>query len=66
VLGVAGEQAAAAYLRGMMAFRVSPAPRLVPAHFGGEAPLVGAAEEAFSRVLDDEGVQHWSAAAASK
>jgi predicted NBD/HSP70 family sugar kinase len=64
VLGVAGEQAAAAYLRGMMAFRVSPAPRLVPAHFAADAPLVGAAEEAFSRVLDDEGVHHWSALAA--
>jgi len=60
VLEVAGEQAATAYLRGMMAFRVSPPPRLVPAHFATEAPLVGAAEEAFSRVLDDEGVQHWS------
>jgi hypothetical protein len=44
----------------MMAFRVSPAPRLVPAHFGADAPLVGAAEEAFARVLDDEGVEHWS------
>lgn len=63
VLGVAGEQAAAAYLGGMMAFRVSPPPRLIPAQFGAEAPLVGAAEEAFSRVLDDEGVQHWSAPA---
>jgi predicted NBD/HSP70 family sugar kinase len=61
VLGVAGEQAAAAYLGGMMAFRVSPPPGLIPAQFGAEAPLVGAAEEAFSRVLDDEGVQHWSA-----
>jgi predicted NBD/HSP70 family sugar kinase len=60
VLGVAGEQAAAAYLRGMMAFRVSPAPRLVPAAVGAGAPLVGAAEEAFARVLDDEGVEHWS------
>jgi predicted NBD/HSP70 family sugar kinase len=60
VLAVAGERAAAAYLRGMMAFRVSPPPRLAPAHFAADAPLVGAAEEAFSRVLSDEGIEHWS------
>jgi predicted NBD/HSP70 family sugar kinase len=60
VLGVAGEQAASAYLRGMMAFRVSPPPRLMPAHFATEAPLVGAAEEAFAGVLGDEGVERWS------
>jgi predicted NBD/HSP70 family sugar kinase len=60
VLGVAGDHAAAAYLRGMMAFRVSPAPRMVPAQFGADAPLVGAAEEAFARVLDDEGTEHWT------
>lgn len=60
MLEVAGEQVATAYLKGMMAFRVSPPPRLVPAHFAAEAPLAGAAEEAFSHVLADEGVQHWS------
>ena len=60
LLAVAGEHAARAYLAGLMAFRVSPPP-LIPAHLAEEAPLVGAAEEAFSRMLTDEGLKRWTA-----
>jgi predicted NBD/HSP70 family sugar kinase len=63
LLAVAGEDVAAAYLDGLMAFRAPPPP-LVPAGLGEEAPLVGAAEEAFSRTLTDEGLQSWSASRA--
>jgi predicted NBD/HSP70 family sugar kinase len=61
LLGVAGEHANRAYLAGLMAFRVSPPPPLIPAHLGDGAPLVGAAEQAFSRMLTDEGLRRWSA-----
>jgi predicted NBD/HSP70 family sugar kinase len=61
LLAVAGEHVARAYLAGLMAFRVSPPPPLIPAHLAEEAPLVGAAEEAFSRMLTDEGLKRWTA-----
>src|ERR1039457_4222088 len=61
LLAVAGEHATRAYLAGLMAFRVSPPPPLIPGHLAGEAPLVGAAEEAFSQMLTDEGLRRWSA-----
>jgi predicted NBD/HSP70 family sugar kinase len=60
LLEIAGEAAGQAYLGGLMAFR-APAPPLIPARLGDEAPLVGAAEEAFSRALSDEGLGHWTA-----
>lgn len=60
LLEIAGEAAEQAYLAGLMAFR-APAPPLIPARLGDEAPLVGAAEEAFSWVLSDEGLAHWIA-----
>ncbi len=60
LLVVAGEQAAEAYREGLMRFRTSPPPLLTPARFGDDAPLVGAAETAFSAVLTDEGLQAWS------
>jgi len=61
LLEVAGEHVNRAYLAGLMAFRVSPPPPLIPAHLGDGAPLVGAAEQAFSRMLTDEGLRRWSA-----
>ena len=61
LLAVAGGHVARAYLAGLMAFRVSPPPPLIPGHLAGEAPLIGAAEEAFSRMLTDEGLKRWSA-----
>jgi len=33
---------------------------LVPARLGDEAPLIGAAEEAFSLALSDEGLKSWT------
>jgi len=59
LLELAGEPAAQAYLAGLMAFR-APAPPLVPARLGDEAPLVGAAEEAFSLALSEEGLKNWA------
>jgi hypothetical protein len=35
---------------------------VVPAVFGAEGPLIGAAEEAFAAVLSEEGLAAWSAA----
>ena len=61
LLEVSGDHVARAYLAGLMAFRVSPPPPLIPARLADEAPLVGAAEEAFSRMLTDEGLRRWSA-----
>jgi predicted NBD/HSP70 family sugar kinase len=61
LLEVAGSHVTRAYLDGLMAFRVAPPPPFVPAQIADEAPLVGAAEEAFSRLLTDEGLRRWTA-----
>jgi predicted NBD/HSP70 family sugar kinase len=62
LLEIAGDQVYPAYLEGLMKFRrPTPAP-LLPARFGDDAPLIGAAEEAFSAILTDEGLRAWSAA----
>ena len=55
---VAGEAAGQAYLAGLMSFR-TPAPPVIPARLGDEAPLVGAAENAFSLALSEEGLKNW-------
>jgi predicted NBD/HSP70 family sugar kinase len=60
LLEVAGDHVYAAYLAGLMHFRLSAPPPLVPAHFGDDAPLVGATEEAFSAFLTEEGLRSWS------
>jgi predicted NBD/HSP70 family sugar kinase len=60
LLDVAGEHVKHTYLDGLMKFRTAPAPALTPAHFGDDAPLIGAAEDAFSVVLTDEGLRAWS------
>ena len=62
LLAVAGGEIQAAYLAGLMRFRTTPPPPLLAAHFGDDAPLVGASEEAFAAVLDDEGIRSWSRA----
>jgi predicted NBD/HSP70 family sugar kinase len=58
LLEVAGEAAGQAYLAGLMSFR-TPAPPVIAARLGDEAPLVGAAEEAFSLALSEEGLKNW-------
>ena len=60
LLEVAGDHVYAAYLAGLMHFRLSAPPPLVPAHFGDDAPLVGATEEAFSAFLTEGGMRSWS------
>jgi predicted NBD/HSP70 family sugar kinase len=60
VLALAGDQVAPAYLQGLMQFRASRHPPLIPAQFTDDAPLVGAAEEALSSVLTDQGMSDWS------
>jgi predicted NBD/HSP70 family sugar kinase len=60
LLDIAGDQLYPAYLAGLMRFRRTSPPPLLPARFGGDAPLVGAIEEAFSAVLTDEGLRAWS------
>jgi hypothetical protein len=59
-LDIAADQVYPGYLAGLMQFRRTSPPPLLPAHFGGDAPLVGAIEEAFSAVLTDEGLRAWS------
>jgi len=59
LLEIAGDQVYLAYLAGLMQFRRASPPPLLPAHFGDDAPLVGAIEEAFSAVLTDEGLRAW-------
>jgi hypothetical protein len=44
-----------------MAFRAIPPPPIVPARLGSDAPLLGAADEAFTLLLTDEGLQAWAA-----
>jgi predicted NBD/HSP70 family sugar kinase len=60
LLDIAGDQVYPAYLAGLMQFRRTSPPPLLAARFGGDAPLVGAIEEAFSAVLTDEGLRAWS------
>jgi predicted NBD/HSP70 family sugar kinase len=62
LLAIAGPELAASYLAGMMRFRPSPPPPIVPAHFGVGGPVVGAVEEGFSLVLSDEGIRSWGVA----
>jgi predicted NBD/HSP70 family sugar kinase len=59
VLALAGDQVATAYIEGLMQFRASRHPPLIAAQLTDDAPLVGAAEEALSSVLTDEGLRAW-------
>ncbi len=59
LLEIAGDHLYAAYLAGLMHFRLSAPPPVVPAHFGDDAPLVGATEEAFSAFLTEGGLRSW-------
>jgi predicted NBD/HSP70 family sugar kinase len=62
LLTVAADEITDAYHDGLMAFRVMPPPRIAPARLGADGPLLGAADEAFARLLTDEGLQAWTAA----
>jgi predicted NBD/HSP70 family sugar kinase len=61
LLEVAGSQVYSGYLAGLMQFRRSSPPPLLPAYFGDDAPLIGGIEEGFSAVLSDDGLRAWSA-----
>jgi predicted NBD/HSP70 family sugar kinase len=61
LLALAGEHVIPAYRDGLMRFRASPPPELIPARLGGDAPLTGAAEDAFAAVLTDDGLRAWTA-----
>lgn len=61
LLEVAGGQVYSGYLAGLMQFRRSSPPPLLPAYFGDDAPLIGGIEEGFSAVLSDGGLRAWSA-----
>jgi predicted NBD/HSP70 family sugar kinase len=60
LLALAGEHVAPAYRDGLMRFRASPPPALIPAWLGADAPVTGAAEDAFSAVLTEEGLRAWT------
>jgi predicted NBD/HSP70 family sugar kinase len=52
ILQAAGDSADEAYRAGLMQHRRDAAPPLIPAHFGDDGPLVGAAEETWRRVIE--------------
>jgi len=59
LLHIAADEVTAAYHDGLMAFRATPPPPVLPARLGTDGPLLGAAAEAFARLLTDEGLQAW-------
>jgi predicted NBD/HSP70 family sugar kinase len=59
LLHTAASEVTAAYHGGLMAFRATPPPPVRPALLGTDGPLLGAADEAFARLLTDEGLQAW-------
>jgi predicted NBD/HSP70 family sugar kinase len=59
LLHIAADEVTAAYHDGLMAFRATPPPPVLPARLGTDGPLLGAADEAFARLLTDEGLQAW-------
>ena len=59
LLDVAGPQIEAAYRRGLMRFRRSDAPAVIPARFPEDGALRGAAELAFDLVLSEAGIDAW-------
>jgi predicted NBD/HSP70 family sugar kinase len=61
LLRLAGDEITAAYHDGLMAFRVIPPPPISAAQLGPDGPLLGAADEAFNRLLTDAGLQAWAA-----
>ena len=61
LLRLAGDEITAAYHEGLMAFRVVPPPPIAAARLGTGGPLLGAADEAFTRLLTDEGLHAWAA-----
>jgi predicted NBD/HSP70 family sugar kinase len=61
LLRLAKDDITAAYRDGLMAFRVGPPPPIAAARLGADGPLLGAADEAFTRLLTDEGLQAWAA-----
>jgi predicted NBD/HSP70 family sugar kinase len=60
LLRLAAGEITAAYHDGLMAFRVMPPPPIVGARLGADGPLLGAADEAFTRLLTDESLQAWA------
>ncbi|HEY0934131.1 MAG TPA: ROK family protein [Trebonia sp.] len=61
LLRLAGDEITAAYAGGLMSFRGLPPPPVAAARLGADGPLLGAADEAFTRLLTDEGLQAWAA-----
>jgi predicted NBD/HSP70 family sugar kinase len=61
LLRLAADEITVAYHAGLMAFRVMPPPPITAARLGADGPLLGAADEAFTRLLSDEGLHAWAA-----
>ena len=59
LLHIAADEVTAAYRDGLMTFRPAPPPPLLPARLGTDGPLLGAADQAFSQLLTDQGLQAW-------
>ena len=61
LLRIAADEITAAYQDGLMAFRAGSPPPIAAARLGANGPLLGAADEAFTRLLTDEGLKAWAA-----
>jgi predicted NBD/HSP70 family sugar kinase len=59
LLHIAADEVTAAYRDGLMTFRATPPPPVLPARLGTDGPLLGAADEAFAQLLTDQGLQAW-------
>ncbi len=57
---LAPDTLAASYLSGLMSFRRSAPPPLLPASLGAQGPILGAADVAFDAFLTDTGLADWS------
>jgi predicted NBD/HSP70 family sugar kinase len=61
LLQVAAADVTASYREGLMTFRGTPPPPIIPARLGVDGPLLGAADAGFDRLLTDEGLREWAA-----
>jgi predicted NBD/HSP70 family sugar kinase len=60
LLRIAADEITTSYHDGLMAFRAAPPPPIDAARLGADGPLLGAADQAFTRLLTDEGLQAWA------
>lgn len=60
LLDEAGPALEEAYTSGLMRFRRTNPPPLVPSSLGSDGPLLGAAESAFDEIITEDGLSRWA------